>query len=334
MSAFENYNCADYLTNYLRIKTISITQNALVEIVRKKINRHLYIAKHLMKSNKHTKNEVNMNLEIRKIPSMEDKICRIEEIYETGTHYILILEYINGSDLFYFLDNTYRYYYMSSFMERQEFYVKMMSSIFMQIIECINILHKKDILHLDIKLENIMLKKDCNCPCNKKCKSIHNCKCLDLPFQVYEHIDNFCDCSNICSCICCGKYKVVIIDFNFSQYYNIETISKQWRGTPAYCPPEVCQMYINNNININYNRSNDMWAVGIILYSIITNQYPFQVKEYNNYKYLLKNELIIKEKLRQVNIGKFDPKYMTILEGLLHFYPNERFSAEKVLSLL
>lgn len=63
-----------------------------------------------------------------------------------------------------------------------------------------------------------------------------------------------------------------LCDFGFARIIGEKSFRRSVVGTPAYLAPEV----IKSN---GYNRSLDMWAVGVILYVSLSGTFPFNEDE-------------------------------------------------------
>ena len=72
-------------------------------------------------------------------------ITKILELFESDNYILIIMEYINGGNLFSFVK------------KRRKLSEKTAKFLFKQIIEGIEYIHSKNIVHRDIKLENILI---------------------------------------------------------------------------------------------------------------------------------------------------------------------------------
>lgn len=105
-------------------------------------------------------------------------------------------------------------------------------------------------------------------------------------------------------------------------------------GTPMYLAPEAIK-YWNREVSLEDCQRNDIWMLGVTLYMIIFNNYPFPVvkddKSYSFITSLKQNE--INSQLQSQIPPKTDtqdlegPQIMTLLEAMLQVNPENRVSA-------
>lgn len=99
-----------------------------------------------------------------------------------------------------------------------------------QILNALKYLHKGNIVHCDLKPENVLLTSSSDFPQVKLC------------------------------------------DFGFARIIGEKSFRRSIVGTPAYLAPEVLR-------NKGYNRSLDMWSVGVIIYVSLSGTFPFNEEE-------------------------------------------------------
>ena len=63
-----------------------------------------------------------------------------------------------------------------------------------------------------------------------------------------------------------------LCDFGFARIIGEKSFRRSVVGTPAYLAPEV----INSS---GYNRSLDLWSVGVIMYVSLSGTFPFNEEE-------------------------------------------------------
>lgn len=64
-------------------------------------------------------------------------------------------------------------------------------------------------------------------------------------------------------------FQVKIADFGFAVLVGKESFLTSFCGTTAYMAPEII-------MDMNYGKPVDMWAIGVILYVMVSGEYPFQ----------------------------------------------------------
>lgn len=71
---------------------------------------------------------------------------------------------------------------------------------------------------------------------------------------------------------CLASPQVKLCDFGFARIIGEKSFRRSVVGTPAYLAPEVL-------LNQGYNRSLDMWSVGVIMYVSLSGTFPFNEDE-------------------------------------------------------
>ncbi|XP_020616626.1 serine/threonine-protein kinase 40-like [Orbicella faveolata] len=152
--------------------------------------------------------------------------------------------------------------------------------IFHDIVRVVECLHKRNIVHRDLKLGNIVL--------NRSTKRIT--------------ITNF----------CLGKHLIRDKD-----------LLKDQRGSPAYISPDVLS-------GAPYSgKASDMWALGVVLYTMLYGQFPF----YDS----IPHELFRKIKTAEFvlpNDGRVSDNTKSLIGLLLMLDPQKRLTASGVLDFL
>lgn len=69
-----------------------------------------------------------------------------------------------------------------------------------------------------------------------------------------------------------SPWQVKLCDFGFARIIGEKSFRRSVVGTPAYLAPEVL-------LNQGYNRSLDMWSVGVIMYVSLSGTFPFNEDE-------------------------------------------------------
>lgn len=165
-------------------------------------------------------NEINL---MRKLDS--DYVARLEVVYETKNSIYLILEFLTGGPIF----------------SNKTCLVEPLHAKFMiyQILKGVRDLRKQNIIHRDIKPDNIVL-------LHKDVDIFHNrLKIVDLGLAAISHSS-----TNLVHRKC---------------------------GTPGYIAPEIITMDSEATADSCFN--SDIFSVGVIFYFLITKKMPFDGKD-------------------------------------------------------
>ncbi|KAM4617340.1 serine/threonine-protein kinase D3-like [Discoglossus pictus] len=147
-----------------------------------------------------------------------------------------------------------------------------------QILSALRHLHAKNIVHCDLKPENVLL-------------------ATEDPFP-----------------------QVKLCDFGFARIIGEKSFRRSVVGTPAYLAPEVLR-------NSGYNRSLDMWSVGVIIYVSLSGTFPFNEDEDINDQ--IQNAAFMYPKNPWNEISN---DAITLINSLLQVKIRKRFSVDKALS--
>ncbi|KAL4666850.1 hypothetical protein H8959_005539 [Pygathrix nigripes] len=147
-----------------------------------------------------------------------------------------------------------------------------------QILVALRHLHFKNIVHCDLKPENVLLAS------------------AD-PFP-----------------------QVKLCDFGFARIIGEKSFRRSVVGTPAYLAPEVL-------LNQGYNRSLDMWSVGVIMYVSLSGTFPFNEDEDINDQIQNAAFMYPASPWSHISAGAID-----LINNLLQVKMRKRYSVDKSLS--
>ncbi|KAF2360498.1 Protein kinase C-like phorbol ester/diacylglycerol-binding domain [Trinorchestia longiramus] len=146
-------------------------------------------------------------------------VVSVERMFETPDRVFVVMEKLQGDMLELILSS-----------EKGRLSERVTKYLIFQILAALRYLHSKNIVHCDLKPENVLL-------------SDHS----DFP-------------------------QVKLCDFGFARIIGEKSFRKSVVGTPAYLAPEVLR-------NKGYNRSLDMWSVGVVMYVSLSGTFPFNEDE-------------------------------------------------------
>ena len=180
------------------------------------------------------KNEIN-TLKILNHPN----IIKFKGLEEDDENYYILTEYINGGNL----EMAKKFYFTKYNKPLNEKIVKYFIS---NILNGLMYMNKYDIIHRDIKGENILLHYD-----NDK----------DLI------TNNFLEA------------KVKIIDFGFSRFLRNNELAKSIIGSPLYMDPTILNNFIDKREKVVdgfYDKKVDIWSLGVLTYKLLLGNLPFK----------------------------------------------------------
>jgi len=109
-------------------------------------------------------------------------------------------------------------------------------------------------------------------------------------------------------------------------------------NTPAYCPPEVLDEEIRKKKGLaNYNKlepSFDMWALGVILYIMLTGAHPFDI-DGNATDEEIEKRIVSRQTppLRDSELTQhLSESAISLIEKLMQWEPSKRLTAEQALA--
>ena len=238
-------------------------------------------------------------------------ICGLHENFEEGNHYYITLDLIEGGEMF------------DHLVQQGAYSEADASRLIREVASALNFMHGIDLVHGDLKPENLMLST--NNPSDATIKIV-DFGCAQINRQK-EDLD-----MNKVSAIA----KQAQDDDNSSSSKNVAASatssgSGMIGNTPAYCPPEVLDES-NNDKNV-MDPSMDMWALGIILYIMLTGLHPFDLSGDATDDELF-DKIVQREKppLRNSPItAHLSESAIDLIEKLLNWDPEKRISAAEML---
>ena len=163
-------------------------------------------------------------------------IVKYEDFKVSQNNFYLVTEYINGGSL---KSNLIKY--ISIY--RKPFSEEITQYLMRQIVDVVKYLHFNNIIHRDLKLDNILV----NYPSEYDRKNV-----------------------NLLSC------QIKLIDFGFATILkNNQKLAFTVLGTPNNMDPKILAVINNEGPNMGYNEKVDIWSLGTLCYEMVVGCSPF-----------------------------------------------------------
>ena len=242
--------------------------------------------------------EKNLRRELQNLHNLKhSNIVQILDFLYNKNYNYIILEYCNGGNLRDYVQK----YIEKNKVPLNEFFIQ---KIIRQIAPALEYMHSKNIIHRDIKLENILLNFNMfpNIPKNGKAPQA-------LKFSQKSLNKDF---------------SAKITGLNFSKDLIQDNMGSTILGSPLYMSPDVVERY-DAKTDKKYNTSADLWSLGVITYELLTGTTPFIGTEVNQ---VFQN--IEKGVYKLPNKLKPSIEIISLINGLLQYYPEKRLNWEQI----
>uniref|UniRef100_A0A3Q2PCH7 Serine/threonine-protein kinase n=1 Tax=Fundulus heteroclitus TaxID=8078 RepID=A0A3Q2PCH7_FUNHE len=215
-----------------------------------------------------TKQESQLRNEVAILQSLHHPgVVNLECMFETLERVFVVMEKLHGDMLEMILSS-----------EKGRLPERITKFLVTQILVALRHLHFKNIVHCDLKPENVLLASADSLPQVKLC------------------------------------------DFGFARIIGEKSFRRSVVGTPAYLAPEVLR-------NKGYNRSLDMWSVGVIIYVSLSGTFPFNEDEDINDQIQNAAFMYPPHPWKKVSQEAID-----LINNLLQVKMRKRYSVDKTLS--
>jgi len=215
-----------------------------------------------------------------------ENIIKLYGVEKTANNIYLILEYANGGNLQQYLN-----YYLKK--NKNQLPVPVVQFFIRNIIKGLEYMHQNNIIHRDLKLDNILLN-----------------------FKNVEKVDY--DTINIFDA------SVLVADLGYAKILkNSYDETQSICGTPIIMAPDMINLRYNPEVRSNdltYNYKVDLWSLGAITYQLLFGFPPFLARNINElFKEIIKGKYSISKNV------KISIETVTFINGLLQYYPDKRF---------
>uniref|UniRef100_A0A674AW70 Serine/threonine-protein kinase n=1 Tax=Salmo trutta TaxID=8032 RepID=A0A674AW70_SALTR len=215
-----------------------------------------------------TKQESQLRNEVAILQNLHHPgIVNLECMFETPERVFVVMEKLHGDMLEMILSS-----------EKSKLPERVTKFLVTQILVALRHLHFKNIVHCDLKPENVLLASA-------------------EPFP-----------------------QVKLCDFGFARIIGEKSFRRSVVGTPAYLAPEVLR-------SKGYNRSLDMWSVGVIIYVSLSGTFPFNEDEDINDQIQNAAFMYPPQPWKEISAEATD-----LINNLLQVKMRKRYSVDKSLS--
>lgn len=215
-----------------------------------------------------TKQESQLRNEVAILQNLHHPgIVNLECMFETPERVFVVMEKLHGDMLEMILSS-----------EKSKLPERITKFLVTQILVALRHLHFKNIVHCDLKPENVLLASA-------------------EPFP-----------------------QVKLCDFGFARIIGEKSFRRSVVGTPAYLAPEVLR-------SKGYNRSLDMWSVGVIIYVSLSGTFPFNEDEDINDQIQNAAFMYPPTPWKEISTEATD-----LINNLLQVKMRKRYSVDKTLS--
>jgi len=202
-------------------------------------------------------------------------VVKMYHIFDAEETLFIVMELMEGGELY------------DEIIKRNLFSEKEASLILKQIVEALAYLHSQNVVHRDLKLENLLLKEKPTAN-----QALH----------------------------------VKITDFGLSKVYQGCQMHTAC-GTPFYVAPEI--LLAADDDEAGYGSAIDMWAVGVLLYILLSGRLPFSGDEDEE---LFKNILEAKIVWKSPQFDNVSADAKDLIMKLIVLDPQERYTALQALT--
>ena len=232
------------------------------------------------KAKKYLDNEINILKEIN-----HPNIVKLYEVKDTSNFFYLVTEYCNSGGLQELLDNYIK-------KNKKPFPEEVVQYFMKQIVSAIYYLHKHNILHRDIKLDNILVHYD-----SEEDKAKNNLL----------------------------KAKIKLIDFGFARHLNSGELAQSILGSPINMDPSILRKLnkMAHSTDYGYDQKADIWSLGTTCYEMLIGKNTFDAKSLH--------ELVKKVEEGNYKLPTtISREAVSFINGMIQYDSKKRLNAEEL----
>lgn len=255
-----------------------------------KLNGEIYATKRMEKDKiKGDAIEKYFNNEIYILSHVHHQnVIKLYELKQTLRCYYLVTEYCNGGSLQSALKKYIKRY-------NRPFTQQMVQYLMNQIVSGVHYLHNNNIIHRDLKLDNILIK-----------------------------FNNDTDLQNLNIMACQAK----IIDFGFARFLSKNNLCQSVLGSPINMDPLILKKFGKEGGKkfLAYDQKADIYSLGTLCYEMFTGVPPFQARDCD--------ELIAKVDKGDYSIPtnlRLSKESISFLNGMMKYEPSERLNVNELI---
>ena len=275
------------IDNYILIQNLgknSFTDYYLAKLEGK--DKYFFVKriKEPMIAEKKIKNSIYYEIKILKSLN-HPNIVKIEDLKKTSNHIYIIMEYINGGNL-----STCLKKYMEK--NKNAFSEQIIQQLMRQIINAIVYIHKNNIIHKNLSLDNIMVNFESD---NDK-QNLNMLKSKIKIIHFHENVD--------------------LIENDSTNNSNLKTFK--------YLEPNLLKIFLKSYqlYSLYYNKTMDIWSLGIIFYKLLVGKYVFEINSLKDCDKIEDGSYSV-----PLTISK---ESISFLNGMLQYDPSYRLNIEQL----